>query len=228
MGILSKLFTAVRGGAREAGEAVVDMNAIRIFEQEIVDARNALDKAKRSLTEVMANEMQTKRKISALNESIAEHEGYAAQALEKGNEPLALEIAEKIAEFENEKEEQEAILGNFTASVAQLKSQIKEAEKTIKENQRQLSIVKTTDSVQKATMAVNTTLSNNSSSMSSAKASLERIKKRQQDQADQLKAAQELHDESSGANLKSKMEEAGIGGSKSSGSDVLARLKSKQ
>ena len=35
MSILKKLFTAVRGGAREAGEAIVDANGIRIFEQEI-------------------------------------------------------------------------------------------------------------------------------------------------------------------------------------------------
>ena len=97
MSILKKLFTAVRGGAREAGQAIVDANGIRIFEQEIADAQNALQRAKKSLTEVMAKEMQTKRKISALDASIAEHEAYAGQALEKGNEPLALEIAEKIS-----------------------------------------------------------------------------------------------------------------------------------
>jgi phage shock protein A len=64
MSILKKLFTAVRGGAREAGEAIVDANGIRIFEQEIADAQNALHRAKKSLTEVMAKEMQTKRSLS--------------------------------------------------------------------------------------------------------------------------------------------------------------------
>ena len=51
----------------------------------------------------MAKEMQTKRKISALDDSITEHENYATQALEQGNEALALEIAEKIGEFETER-----------------------------------------------------------------------------------------------------------------------------
>ena len=38
MSIFKKIITAVRGGAREAGEAVVDANATRIFEQEIRDS----------------------------------------------------------------------------------------------------------------------------------------------------------------------------------------------
>ena len=54
--------------------------------------------------------MQTKRKISAVDASIAEHEAYAGQALEKGNEALALEIAEKIGDFEAEKAEHEQVL----------------------------------------------------------------------------------------------------------------------
>ncbi|MFT4924053.1 MAG: phage shock protein A [Phenylobacterium sp.] len=228
MSILSKIFTAIRGGAREAGESIVDANGIRIFEQEIADAQKALSSAKHSLTEVMAKEMQTKRKVSALNDSIGEHEQFAGQALEKGDEALALEIAEKIAQFENDKAEHDEVLATYTSSVAALKAQVKSAEKTIKENQRQLSMVKTTDSVQKATMAVNTTLATNNSSMSSAKASLERIKQRQADRNDQLAAANQLDGEDNGSDLKARMAEAGIGETKSQGSDILARLKAKQ
>ncbi|NOU51106.1 PspA/IM30 family protein [Pseudoalteromonas sp. JBTF-M23] len=228
MSILKKLFTAVRGGAREVGESIVDANGIRIFEQEIADAKNALQKAKRSLTEVMAKEMQTTRKISALNDSIAEHENYAGQALEKGNEALALEIAQKIGDFETEKAEHEEVLSGFSQHIVVLKQQIKEAEKSIKENQRQLSMVKTTESVQQATMAVNSTLNTNSSAMTSAKASLERIRQRQQDRQDQLGAAKTLEAETNGDDLKAKMAEAGIGSTNASGADILARIKAKQ
>ncbi|WP_105166683.1 PspA/IM30 family protein [Pseudoalteromonas sp. T1lg23B] len=228
MSILKKLFTAVRGGAREAGEAIVDANGIRIFEQEIADAKNALQKAKRSLTEVMAKEMQTSRKIKALEDSIAEHEGYAGQALEQGNEALALEIAEKIGDFETEKAEHEEVLNGFSQHIVTLKQQVKEAEKSIKENQRQLSMVKTTESVQQATMAVNSTLNTNSSSMTSAKASLERIRQRQQDRQDQLGAAKALEAETNGEDLKAKLAQAGIGGSNPKSEDILARIKAKQ
>ena len=229
MGILSKIFTAIRGGAREVGETIVDANALRIFEQEIADAKNALNKAKGSLTEVMAKEMQTKRKITAVENNIAEHEGFAGEALNKGDEALALEIAEKIGEFEVELAEQQAILSTFVGSVKALKQQVKQAEKSIKENQRQLVMVKTTDSVQKATMAVNDNLVNNNSTMSSAKESLDRIKKRQQDRQDQMAASQELYDQDTGAVLKAKMADAGIGGSpKAKSDDILARIRAKQ
>lgn len=45
MNVLSKIFTAIRGGAREAGEAIVDANAVRIFEQEIADSKNHIKKS---------------------------------------------------------------------------------------------------------------------------------------------------------------------------------------
>ena len=58
MSILKKIMTAIRGGAREVGELVVDANGTRIFEQEIKDAKTHLDRAKRDLTDVMAKQMQ--------------------------------------------------------------------------------------------------------------------------------------------------------------------------
>ncbi|MBQ4837831.1 PspA/IM30 family protein [Pseudoalteromonas luteoviolacea] len=228
MSILKKLFTAVKGGVNEVGEGIVDANAIRIFEQEIRDAQNALSEAKRSLTEVMAKEIQTSRAIKALEDDIDKHETYATQALDKDEESLALEIAGKIAEFEQEKSEQQQILSTFTANVSKLKEQIKQAEKTIVENQRQLSMVKTTESVQKATMAVNDTMTSGDSAMASAKQSLERIKQRQMDRQDQLDAAQQLADESNDKSLHDKMREAGIGEDASKGADILARIRAKQ
>ncbi|KZN41606.1 PspA/IM30 family protein [Pseudoalteromonas luteoviolacea] len=228
MSILKKLFTAVKGGVTEVGESIVDANAILIFEQEIRDAQEALAVAKRSLTEVMAKEMQTTRSIKALDSEIEKHEGYAGQALEKGEEPLALEIAGKIAEFEQQKSQQQEVLATFTASVTKLKQQVKRAEKTIVENQRQLSMVKTTESVQKATMAVNDNMASGDSAMASAKQSLERIKQRQIDKQDHLDAAQQLADESNDKSLHDKMRAVGIGDEAAKGADILARIKAKQ
>lgn len=218
--------TAVRGGAREAGEAIIDANALRILEQEIVDAKNNLQKGRGSLTEVMAKEIQTKRQISTIKQNIVDHEGYAKEALEKGNESLALEIASKIAEYEASLNDQETILAGFTHHIATLKSQIKLAEKTVAENERQLLMVKTTESVQKATMSVSDNIASNTSSMSSARESLERIKKKQQDRNDQIAAGETLQAEMSD-NLASKMKASGIGPQDASAASILERLKQK-
>ena len=224
MNVLKKLMTAVRGGAREAGEAIIDANAIRILEQEIVDAKKSLEKGRVSLTELMAKEMQTKRELSAIQTNISEHEGFAKEALEKDNESLALEIAEKIVEYESALADQRTILAGFTDHIATLKSQIKQAEKTIAENERQMLMVKTTESVQKATMCITDNISANASTMTSARESLERIKKRQRDNADKMAASKVLQGELSG-DLSAKMKAAGIGSQDSSATSVLARLK---
>jgi len=225
MSILKKIFTAVRGGAREVGEAIVDANAIRILEQEIADARNSLGKARENLTEVMAKEMQTKREIGTLAQKIADHEDYAGQAINKGDESLAMEIAQKIVDLEGEKASKEAILQSFTQHVSTLKAQIGQAEGTIAENERQLLMVKTTESVQKATLSVTDSISSNNSSMSNARESLERIKKRQQDRADKAAAAAVLQAET-GDDLAAKIKAAGIGNNNEvSAASVLDRIR---
>ncbi|MEQ3514568.1 PspA/IM30 family protein [Pseudoalteromonas sp. BZB3] len=226
MSMLRKLFTAVKGGAREAGESIVDANAIRIFEQEIHEGKEAITAAKRNLTEVMAKEMQLTRHIKTLEDKIAQHEEFASQALDKGEEPLALEIAGKIAEFEEEKAAQSPTLSQYQQHIGSLKQQIKDAEKQLQENQRQLSIVKTTESVQQATLAVSDTLTAGDSSMASAKESLERIKQRQADRQDRLAAERELADEAQ--SLEQKMKAAGIGETNDSSADILARIKAKK
>jgi phage shock protein A len=120
------------------------------------------------------------------------------------------------------------VLSGFSNHIVSLKQQVKDAEKSIKENQRQLTMVKTTESVQQATMAVNSTLNTNSSSMTSARQSLERIKQRQQDRNDQLGAAKQLEADVNGDDLKAKMTQAGIGDTSPKSADILARIKAKK
>ncbi len=228
MSILRKIMTAVRGGAREVGELVVDANGTRIFEQEIQDAKTHLNKAKHDLTDVMAKQMQAGRKVESLKKEVEEHEGYAGQALEKGNEELALEIAEKIATLEADLTEQEEVHKSFSTHANRLKDLVKKTERQIKEYERQLTMVKTTESVQKASAAITDNFSSSSSRILSAKDSLDRIKKRQQDNFDRLSAAEDLEAENSEKGLQDKMNAAGIGESAITASSVLDRIKAKK
>ena len=56
MNVWSKLLTALRGGANEMGEAMVDSQALRILDQEIRDADLELRKSKEALAEIMAKQ----------------------------------------------------------------------------------------------------------------------------------------------------------------------------
>ncbi len=225
MGIFNKLLTAVRGGATEVGEAVVDSQAIRILEQEIRDSKKALNDAKTGLTSIMAEKMGVDRKVKDLGEKITEHEAYAMQAMDKGDESLALDIANKIAEFEHELTIQQGIRDGYDSKVASLKKMIRQSERNVQAMDREVSVVKTTAKVQKANDLASAKFSGSNSSLRSATDSLERIKERQQKREDQAAAAMELHADENGDDLQAKLKNAGIVDSGSSGSSILDRLK---
>lgn len=228
MGVLSKIFTALRGGAREVGESIIDANSIRILEQEIRDAEDHMAKAKQDLTSVMAKEMQANRELERMKKEMTEYEGYATEALEKGNEDLALEIAEKISGLEVEVSSKEEARDTFAGHSKRLKELVKKTERQLSEYKRQLTMVKTTESVQKATSAITDNFSSSKSKLVSATESLERIKKRQADFDDRLKAGEQLASEESGSSLDEKMRNAGIGKTAASANSVLDRIKSKK
>jgi len=228
MSLITKIITALRGGAREVGEAIVDQNSVRIFEQEIKDAETALEKAKRDLTEVMAKEMQAGRKVEELKVNVTKHEGYATEALEKDNEELALEVAQKIAEFQDEMAIQQKAQESFSAHVERLKGIIKQTSKSLADYQRQLTMVKTTDSVQKATKTITSNYATGTSKLLTAKESLDRIKQKQQDFDDRMAAGEVLEDEFDGGNLEEKLKEAGIVQDDNKAKDILAKLKEKK
>jgi len=228
MSIFKKIISALRGGASEVGEAIVDSNSTRIFAQEIRDAENHLTKAKRDLTDIMAKQMQAEREVTRVKRNITEHEGYVSQALSQDNEALALEVAEKIAALEIELNEQLQANESYTTSAERLKSLVKTTERQLADYQRQLSMVKTTESVQKATAAITTNFSNSNSKLLNAKESLERIKAKQQNFDDKMVAAEALEAEGSDKSLRDKLAQAGIGEQQASANSVLERLKAKQ
>ncbi len=228
MSIFNKLITAVRGGATEAGQAVVDSQAIRILDQELRDSKTALKEAKTNLTTIMAEKMGLERKVKDFTDKIKEHENYAIQAMDKNDESLALEVADKIAEFEHELTIQQGILDGYESKVSSLKKMIRQTERNIQAMEREISVVKTTDKVQKANDMAAAKFSGSASSLTSATDSLERIKARQQKREDQATAALELESEENGGDLQGRLKEAGIVNADSSASSVLERLKKQQ
>ncbi len=228
MGLFSKLFTAFRGAATEASDAIVDTQAIRILEQEVRDAKKHLDEAKENIAKVIAEQMGVEREIKRLQKFIEEYEDHAVQALDKGEDKLAEEIAEKIADWENELNAQQSVLENNNTSISTLKQHIKDAERNIKSMEREINVVKTTESVQKANDATATKFSGSNSALRTASDSLERIKKKQQQKADQTKAARELQGQESDSDLQEKLREKGIVQDNVSSQSVLDRIKAKR
>lgn len=228
MNVWSKLLTALRGGANEMGESVVDSQALRILDQEIRDADLELRKSKEALAEIMAKHKLASDKANKSAASIAEYEQYALKALEAGNETLAKEVAEKIANLEIEQASEREQVEGFAASVAQLRKAVTQAEGNIKRLKQQVDTVKATESVQKAQMAVAQRYGGSQAKLQTAVESLERIKQKQAERAAKMEASAELAATSApDDSLEAKLRAAGIKADNASADSVLARLKDK-
>jgi len=228
MSIWAKVATAVRGGVSEAGEAIVDNQALRILDQEIRDADINLSKSKEALTGIIAKRKLADKKIESLKSSLTEYEGYAMQALDKGDDTLATEISEKLAGIETELSAEESVASTFAQSEAQLRKAVTQTESNLKRLKQQVDTVKATEKVQRAQAAVAARHSGAGSSMRSAVDSLERLKTKQAERAAQFEAASELAESTEEQSLDDKLKSAGIIGGGASGGDVLARLKAKR
>ncbi|MBV40997.1 MAG: PspA/IM30 family protein [Alphaproteobacteria bacterium] len=228
MSIWAKVATAIRGGASEAGEAIVDNQALRILDQEIRDADNGLSKSKGALTGIIAKRKLADKKVGSLKSSLTEYDGYAMQALDKGDDSLAVEIAEKIAGLETELLGEEGLAKSFADSEGQLRKTVAQTEANLKRLKQQVDTVKATEVVQKSQAAVAARHSGVGSSMGSALESLERLKTKQAERAAKFEAASELAESTEEVSLDAKLKAAGIVDGGASGGDVLARLKAKR
>ncbi|HJM91032.1 MAG: PspA/IM30 family protein [Alphaproteobacteria bacterium] len=228
MSIWAKVATAIRGGVSEAGEAIVDNQALRILDQEIRDADNGLSKSKGALTGIIAKRKLADKKVGSLKSSLTEYDGYAMQALDKGDDSLAVEIAEKIAGLETELLGEEGLAKSFADSEGQLRKTVAQTEANLKRLKQQVDTVKATEVVQKSQAAVAARHSGVGSSMGSALESLERLKTKQAERAAKFEAASELAESTEEVSLDAKLKAAGIVDGGASGGDVLARLKAKR
>ena len=228
MSVLRDLFTALRGGASEVGEAVIDANAVRILEQEIRDAEAAIGKAKQSLTRMKGTEIRLKREIGVLNADIADYEQKAMAALNGGEEALATEVAERIAELESERNDKGSEQASLDAEINKIHAMIKARERTIQKNKRELDKVRTVRELQRATESVSTNFAATGSSEHRVAKALERVKAKQENWQDRMQAGEWMAEKESGDDLDDKLRAKGISdGGSPAASDVLARLKAK-
>lgn len=227
MSVIGKIATLIKGSARELGESIVDANGVRIYEQEIRDARDAIAKAKTDLTGVMAKEMQSAREIERARAEIARLENLALEALEKSKEDLAEEVATKVAEQEAELEKQTQLHADYAVQANRLKELIKVSDAKIREHEREVQMAKTTESVYKATQTISESIGASGSKLMGAKESLERIKKRHEDLSDRMTAAETLDKEFGTKALEAKLAEAGIGDDGQRKAKVMERLRAR-
>jgi phage shock protein A len=223
MSIWRKLVTAVKGGATEAAQTVVDGQAIRILEQEIREAKDELRKSDHARTQILAKCKLAQQKVDSLNSSISQYEEHARKAIDS-DRALALDCAQKVSDLKAELEGEQSYLDQFKQSEKQLAGNISQAKANLKRLEQQVDMVKATESVQKAQVAVSSRPMGANSKMKTATESLQRIQDKQNLRNAELQAAEELAADESTDDLEKRLAAAGIKGGQASADDELSRI----
>jgi len=224
MSVWGKLFTAMRGGANEAAESVVDSQAMRILDQELRDADNALRQARSDLAGMMATAKRIEKRIEDNRAKEDRDIQNARSAMNAGREDLARGLAERVATVRAELQRDEADHANMQQQQQAMLRTIKETEHRIAAMKREVESVKATDSLQRAQKAIASSHAGVNSRLGSAVGSLERIREKQAQLGARLEAGQEMAAIESGADLDRQLLEAGIGGRTSNADDILAEI----
>jgi len=224
MSMLAKLSALFRGTAHEAGQSLVDANALKILDQEIRDADTNQGKARDDLAGLVARRRMAENEMQSFGDQIAKYESSARSALGQGKTDLAREVAQRIAELETEISTRGPLIEGMKQAEARLRQAIAATDQKIETLKREVDIVKVNDSVQRAQTSVALQSQGAHSRIGSAADSLARIKQKQAVQEERLRVGQELDDRRTGADLDAKLKEAGILPGHSSADDILARL----
>ena len=228
MSILKRIVAAVREGALGLAEFISEGDAIQKLERELREVEDNLRQAKQDLTSVMARKMASSREMTTLKMKIAEFEMAAGDALERGNEAEALDHAGSIAGLDSSLAEAEKIHEVYAAHVSRLKSLVDQSERQTNEVERQLTMVKTTESLHKASEAITKNYEANSSKILTARESLENIKQRQRKNTDLMEAKDIMEKDVRGKSLDEQLEAIGISDAALSAAAVLDRIKAKR
>ncbi|MBX5248776.1 MULTISPECIES: PspA/IM30 family protein [unclassified Rhizobium] len=217
--------TLLRGRAHDAEQAFADRNAVPLLAQQIRDAAQSIQSARRSVAVAIAQNEQEKAQHQTILSRIADLETRATAALTRGNEGLAREAAEAIAFLEAERDASEQAQSQFTTSIAKLKGIVRDAEARLQALQRGERLARATQEAQKLDIAV---AGPGLATLDEAEETLARLRLRQSQNELTAAALKEMESATRPAGIIEKLANAGCGAPLTSSADeVLARLKSR-
>ena len=222
------LLTLFRGQSARLGEAVADDNALLILDQQIRDAGSALERAKKALALAIAQDGQEAQRLTLTESQIADLEQRVLAALDGGNEALAHEGAEAIAALEDERKAIKSARDLFGAEITRLKAYMTQAEQRIAALDRGRRIARASEAVRGLKRGRIEPSRPHEATLSEAEATLHRLRDKQTEAQAAEDALDHLSISTRPATIAEKLAAEGFGQRlKTTGDDVLARLKSR-
>jgi len=192
MNILQKIIKTIRTESRELTDAVMDTTGTGKLEQAFDTANYKLKEAKQALTDMMKKEQQSLRILDIIKDKIIQHEQLVAEALSNEDHSQALNQAQIVADLEHSLELQAESTQSISEKTVYLQKQLEQSERELKDFARQLSMLKTTENIQKATETIMNNIDGADASLFSAKKSLNRIREKQKNKSHQYTSEKPL------------------------------------
>ena len=223
MGVWKNLFTAIKGHANEAAEAVEDSQLMTILDQQIREANEAIGKARDERARMAGNRRLKETSVTEIDGEIEHLTNGARAAKEKGELDLAREAVERILKLREQRESDQKLLDQYKQNEGRMEASIKQSAAKIETLKRQVESAKASEALLAAQRAASTSSVVSNSKLAGAVDSLDRLEKRQAAQAAALEAADELAEQDSGADLDARLARLTGSGGKSA-DDLLASL----
>lgn len=217
--------TLIRGRSHDLAEAFTDANAMSILRQQLRDAANGLESAKRAVAVVMAYAEREKKSAARIATQLADLENRAMDALAKGRDDLATEAASAIADLEAEAAATDRSIAHYNSEITRLRDQVALAGQRLRTLQRGKQIA---DAAERTSKLRGTMPDGVIASLKEAEATLERLQKRQTHAEAVDIAMVEMNHGTSAEATSARLAAAGCGAPlRSEAADVLSRLRAK-
>ncbi|MCB1424562.1 MAG: PspA/IM30 family protein [Zhengella sp.] len=216
------LFALFRGRVHDAGESLADRNALAILRQQIRDAAQAVDAARKAVAIAIAQNRQEADQHNRLAARIADLETRAIAALGQGKEDLAREAASTIAILEAECTACVEAQTAFNSEILRLTMELRQSEARLRDLQRGQRVASAVESTQRLRDGAG---SSGLSALRDAEETLLRLRMRQKKIDATAAAMDQMSAASDPAAMAERLAEAGCGEPlQTTADDVLARL----
>ena len=224
--MLGTLRTLITGASARAEDQVRDIYAIELIDQRIREAEASLKAAKGTLASLIQRHRAEERLANALNAKITDMTTRATEALESGRDDMAAEAAEAIAGMENERGIRTETLDRLDQKVTRLRHSIEAGQRRLVDLKQGAITARAVRKEQRLQSRLRSTVARQSSA-DEAEDLIARVMEKD-DPFEQSEILHEIDANLSHDTLADRMAAQGFGPTtKTTGADVLARLKSK-
>ena len=219
------LKTLINGANASAEERVRDAYSIELIDQKIREAQGSLKAAKLTLASLIQRQRAEEKLQSGLKSRIEEMMKRAQAAMDDGNEAMAGEAANAVAQMENELAIRTETIGRLDQKITRLRQSVETGNRRIIDLKQGAITAKAVKSEQAMQKRINSTLTARSSVEEAEELIAGVLNK--DDPFEQAEILSEIDQGLDHTTLGDRMADAGYGqSSRVTGADVLSRLKS--